>query len=514
MNLFSTILKFALFTGAFFLTPFSGLSQGGLLELLPGAEKLIYNEKTGAQRIIGNLSFKYQGNIMYCDSADYFDKSNEVKAYGHVHINKNDTLNLFCDSLYYNGKEKKAKLWGNVRVRDREYKLTTDSMEYDSKRSVGIYRHGGRVESILTKEVLTSRVGYFYPNTKNLFFSGKVVYKSPEMNVTTDTMRYHYLSKKVFFFGPTKINTKDANMHCEKGWYQVETEEGVLQQHASILTGSKTILGDSLYFNPKKKLSIGSGNVFYSDSLEAISFEGNYFRKDDLKKESFLTGKAICSYKMKSDTLFMHADSIFAFQDSLGKNKEVKAFHHVRFFKPDMQGKCDSLQYLLQNDQLQFFNNPIVWAKNIELKGSHMLVQLRDSSIQQITVSDKATAISFVDTIGYYNQIGGKKMFAYFKNNEIVKVDVKGNAQTVYFPEEEKKNDSILEIKRKGMNRVYASDLKVYLDSGEVSGVTYVDQADAVFYPISQINKEEQYIQFFGWNPGLRPRGKLGILKD
>lgn len=513
MNLFSTILKFALFTGAFFLIPLSGLGQGGLLELLPGAEKMFLVEKTGAQRIIGNLSFKYQGNIMYCDSADYFDKTNEVKAYGHVHINKNDTLNLFCDSLYYNGKAKKAKLWGNVRVRDREYKLTTDSMEYDSKNSVGVYRHGGKIESILTKEVLTSRVGYFYPNSKNLFFSGKVLYKSPDITMSTDTMRYHYLSKKVYFFGPTNIKTKDARMNCERGWYQVETEEGVLQQNAVIYSGSKTILGDSLYYNPKKQLSIGKGNIFYSDTLDAMSFEGDYFKKDDRLHESFLTGKAICAYKLKLDTLFIHADSIFGYQDSLGKNKEVQAFHHVRFFKSDFQGSCDSLSYELKSDQLQFFHEPIVWAKNIELKGSHMLVQIEDSVIRQITVTDKASAVSLVDTVGYYNQIGGKKMIAYFKNQEIVKVDVKGNAQTVYFPEEENKNDSLVEIKRKGMNRVYASDLKVYLDSGEVTGVTYVDQPDAVFYPISQINKEEQFIQYFGWFPKRRPRGKMELLK-
>ena len=167
------ILKIALLSGAFFLSCFQGNAQGNALELLPGSEKLGYHKKLGYQYLVGGVNFRYQGNTMYCDSAHYYDKINVVRAYGNVHIMKDD-INLFCDSLYYNGKTKKAKLWGHVRARDQEYKLTTDSLEYNAKKGQAIYRHGGKIESSVSNEVLTSRVGYFYPETKNFFFRGKV----------------------------------------------------------------------------------------------------------------------------------------------------------------------------------------------------------------------------------------------------------------------------------------------------------------------------------------------------
>ena len=56
------------------------------------------------------------------------------------------------------------------------------------------------------------------------------------------------------------------------------------------------------------------------------------------------------------------------------------------------------------------------------------------------------------------------------------------------------------------MNRIYASDLKVYVDSNEVDGVTYLDKPDGVFYPMDQIKKEEQFIQGFKWQAFLRPK--------
>lgn len=506
------ILKFALFS-AFFLNAIFSVAQRDILELLPGSDKLIYDEKLKAQRLIGNVNFIYQGNKMYCDSAYFYDKTNEVKAYGKVHINKNDTLNLFCDSLYYNGKDKKAKLWGHVRVRDREYKITTDSMEYDSKRAYAVYRHGGKIENIVKKETLTSRVGYIYPDSKNFIFSGKVVYKTPELTMTTDTLRYQYLTKKVFFYGPTNIKSKESIITCSKGWYQTETQEAVLQKEAIILSEKKIIKGDSLYYNPAKGISIGKGNVSYTDSTDPIGFTSHYFFKDDKKGKTLITGRAICRYKYDLDTLFIHADTLTAVSDTSNNVSEIQAFHHAKFFKNNVQGKGDSLSYIKSKGIMELFYQPIVWSQNAELNGEKMTIFLKDTVIDKIEITNKATSIMKIDT-NYFNQIGGKKMFAYFSKGELVKVEVLGNSQTIYFPEEKKDLDTVYQIERSGMNRIYASDIKVYLDSGKVIGITYLSNPDVVFYPLDQLNKEEQYIKHFQWNPLLRPKTIDDLLKD
>ena len=514
MNYILKISKIALILGAIFLFSIYSWSQNDILELLPGSYKLSFNEKTGAQKLTGGgVNFVYQGNTMYCDSAYFFDKSNEVKAYGKVHINSNDTLNLFCDSMYYNGRTKKAKLWGNVRMRDREYKLLTDTLEYDAKLKQAIYRNGGRIESILNKEILTSKVGYFYPNTKNLFFSGKVNYRNDSLTMKTDTLRYRYLLKKVYFYGPTDIKSKTYIIHCEKGWFQTETEEGVLQKNASIVKESKFISGDSLYVNPQKGLSQGNGHIFYRDTVSKISMNGERAYFSDFKKFGFITGKAIAKYRLKKDTLFIHADTLFSYQDSINQFEKVLGHHDVRIFSNDFQGKCDSISFHQLNGKLEMFHKPIVWSKNAELKGQFMEVFLRDTIIDRVEITDKTTAVMQLDSGQFYNQVAGKKMTAFFIDNELKKLDVKGNAQTVYFPEETKENDTLVEIKRTGMSRLYASDLKVMLDSGEVESVTYLGQPDGVMYPMDQINKEEQFVQYFSWNPKYRPLSVADLLK-
>jgi hypothetical protein len=56
------------------------------------------------------------------------------------------------------------------------------------------------------------------------------------------------------------------------------------------------------------------------------------------------------------------------------------------------------------------------------------------------------------------------------------------------------------------MVRLYASSIKVYLDSGEFKKVTYTDQADGLMYPMDKLNAEEQYVANFTWKPLLRPK--------
>lgn len=486
------------------------IGQTNLMELAPGAEKLIYNKETGEHRLIGNIHISFQSNVIYCDSASYFDKQSILKMYGNVHLNKKDTLNLYCDSLHYESKTRKAKLWGNVRIRDRDYKITTDSLDFDAKNDIAIYRNGGKIESTLKKEIIHSKLGYFYPKSKNITLSGNVLFKNTNTTMYSDSIRYHYASKKAYFFGPTKIVRSDqTKIVSEKGWYKLDSEEGVLQSHASITKENQYISGDSIYFNELKGISIGKGNIFYSDNKKGVGFRGDTFYSSKKMNKSYLTGKAVIEYKLKSDTLFIHADTLFTFTDSLNNISHVKGYYHTRFYSNKTQGICDSLIYQHSKKTLELFKKPIVWSKKAELKGEKIDIFLNDSIIEKVEIQQNATIITEVEKNHLYNQVGGKNMLAFFNSsNELKKIEVNGNAQTIYFPEENIKKDSILEIQRKGMARLYSSDIDIYVENNEFTKVVYVDQADGMFYPMEKINKDEQFIVGYHWNPTLRPLNK------
>ncbi|MEN9301606.1 MAG: hypothetical protein RL264_35 [Bacteroidota bacterium] len=504
------ILKSALLAGAFFLV--CSLHAQNILELLPGSEKVIVEKDLGRIRLLGSVNFNYHGNTMFCDSAYYYNEQQTVYAYGKVHIKKDD-INLYCDSLYYNGNQKFAKLWGHVRVRDKAYKVTTDSLDYDVKLSKAIYKNKGQISSITSNEKVSSKFGYFYPKTGTCFFSGNVNYEKDDLKMTTDTLQFSYEKQLVYFFGPTKIVNDSITILCKKGWFNVKDEEATLYKRAEIIQANNITKGDTLYYHGKNKNYEGKGNVFHKDFKENMVLSGNHFRSMKLERKSFVTGNAISFKVINKDTLFVHADSLIVIQDSTFQSKRMDAYRHVRIFSKDVQGKADSSALHIKENKLELFKDPIFWAKNAELKGVKMDIFFHDSILDKVWVQEKATAVMELDSGKYYNQIAGKEFVAYFKNNNLTKVDVSGNAHTLFYPEEEVVKDSLKTVKRMGMNRLLSSELRIYLDSGEVKSITYFDKPDGIFYPMNQISSEEQFIKNFQWNPHLRPKDPISMMR-
>jgi hypothetical protein len=137
-----------------------------------------------------------------------------------------------------------------------------------------------------------------------------------------------------------------------------------------------------------------------------------------------------------------------------------------------------------------------------------------DSVIEKAQILGNASSIMKVDTGTCFNQLSGKRIDAWFKESVLVKAKVSGQAWTIFYPLEDQKNDSILTRKRKGLNRLFASELIVYLDSGEVSKITFFDKPDGVFFPIDQIEDKERFIRNFSWNPMLRPRNPYTMVHE
>ena len=481
------------------------------LELLPGAESLTFDEKTGAQVLKGNVKFTYDGALMYCDSAYYFEKTKEIHAYSNIHVNQQDTLNLFCDSLHYNGVTNLAKLWGNVRFRDQEYKLETDSLDYNAASKYAVYRNGGIITSINSDERLTSRVGYYHPDVKTFFFKDSVVYTSSDANVTTDTLQFFTLNKRAKFFGPTNIYSDSNHIYCERGEYFFSEKEAQLAGNAYFEDGSIKFEADSIYYHSAKKIGEGFENVTITDTTNRSIFKANYAYSNDSTGYSILVDSALVMQFDTEDTLYLHADTLQAFRkDSVA---EIYAYYGVRFLNSEMQGRCDSLFYSKQDSVIKMFQEPILWNDKNQITGDSIFLYNYEGKMNRMNVWGNSFIVSEVDTIGYYNQIVGRNMLGNFKNNKLSRVWVNGNGKTIYYPESEEKTDTLITVKRSGMNRVYCSNIRIDLDSNSIDQIAFLDKPEAVFYPMSQINKEEQFIRGFNWFYALKPKTWQDLFK-
>jgi len=476
----------------------------GKLVLLPGSEKIYFDKATQTHRLVGTVSFEYQGNTMYCDSAHYKEQQKIVRAYGNVHITKGD-INLYCDSLFYSGSNKFARLWGHVDVRDAAYKLSSDSVEYNAKTGRAIYRNKGKIQNSLNNELITSKIGYFYPNTGSYFFSGKVVYKKDDLQITTDTLQFNHRNQTNYFYGPTHIKNDSIDIQCTAGKYRVDAQEGELYGNVEIVQKDRKISCDSVEYKEKGQEFTGKGNVIISENKGQLTLVGERFHTKSIPDETELIGKALVIQTRGSDSLFLQADTLRLGKDTL-QETIIVAQSQVRAFSKDAQAIGDSAHYNRTTGTLGLFKRPILWTKNIELKGDTILVNIKDSLIEQAFINSNATAIMSVDTGDFYNQLSGKHIDARFIKGELKIAKVLGQAWTIFYPVEERKEDSLIIRERAGLNRLFASELHLYLDSGEVSRVTFFDKPDGIFFPMQQIDEKEKFIKGFSWNPMLRPK--------
>jgi hypothetical protein len=112
--------------------------------------------------------------------------------------------------------------------------------------------------------------------------------------------------------------------------------------------------------------------------------------------------------------------------------------------------------------------------------------------------------------------MAAEKIVAHFDSSGALnRVDATGQAWTIFYPISEKKiNDTLVQMQREGLNRLFAEKLSIELRAGEVKEITYFDQPDGIFFPMDQIDAKEKYIKGFQWNPGLRPQNAISLRKD
>jgi hypothetical protein len=149
------------------------------------------------------------------------------------------------------------------------------------------------------------------------------------------------------------------------------------------------------------------------------------------------------------------------------------------------------------------YNEPVIWSEENQLTSDSVKIVIVNNTIDTMVFYNSCFIISKDDT-NAYNQIKGRTMIGYFRDNEIVKIRVNGNAETLYYLREEDK--SLMGIQKAISNR-----LIIYLDSNQIKGFTYIDKPDGAIHTVSELSAEELILRDFKWIEGKRPLRKEDI---
>lgn len=472
------------------------------------ANQLRFDKRLGEniQRLIGNVILQQDSTFLYCDSAHVNEVTNSFIGYGNVHIKASDTLNIYSDLLNYKGNTKIAELEKNVRLVDNEAVLTTEFLWYDRKSKIAYYLTGGKIED--STNTLTSTRGYYYTDQQEAYFKDSVVLQNPEYTMITDTMKYDTETEISTFLGPTKIISDDNLIYCERGWYDTKNNNSHFRKNAYFQTKEQKMEADSLFYDRKNDFGRAYKNITLTDTIQDMIINGNYGEFRRSSGYSYVTDSATAVMIDASDSLFLHADTLYIKFDSLQEVEALYAYYSAKFYRKDLQGKCDSLVYGIADSTIFLYTDPVLWSDENQLTADSVRIAFANSQVDTLALMGSAFIIAMDDTLSRttFNQIKGKTMIGYFKDNEMVKVMIFGNAESVFYVRED---DGAL----MGINKTYSSDMNIYLKDNEIQGITSITDVDAHMYPVADFPEEEKRLKNFRWIEGERPMKKEDIFR-
>ena len=129
------------------------------------------------------------------------------------------------------------------------------------------------------------------------------------------------------------------------------------------------------------------------------------------------------------------------------------AYPKVQIFRGNLQGICDSLTYDRQDSIIYLNRDPVLWQAKNQLTADSMQIRSKRGKVDEMRLYANAFAVD-QDTLLNFNQTKGRNMMAYFRDNKLRRVDVLGNAESIFYALDG-------DTATTGMNRVLSANMRL-----------------------------------------------------
>lgn len=405
----------------------------------------------------------------------YFTNTKKVFIEGPTYIfNEKDTL--YAESGWYDSMKNLAHLTKKPRIWNINQKVKADSIFYDKEKGDGLALGNARIEDIENKIiVLGNRVAYNdltkiatatdsamliqYSETDSLFLHAEILRTMPDTTVGVKSIQQDTTSKSKAL----KTTFRDT--------LASPTLDAVVIKADTLSKASKTM-------------------VAISDTLKSADLDTAVIKRDTLMTDTIAV-----------NTLAQDTTATIKPKDA----RLVLAYYKVRFFRTDMQGKCDSLAYWSKDSTIQLYTDPVIWSNKNQITANYIEMINRSKDPDEIRMKEDAFIISMEDDSIRFNQIKGKNMTGFVRKNELYKIDVKGNGQSNYYAYDKK---GII-----GLNKAESSNITIYLSKGKVSRIALIKSPEGELKPMAEIEDGDKRLPGFKWQQDIRPKSKYDVFR-
>lgn len=469
----------------------------------------------------GNVEFYHQGSTLTANRIVWYKDENFVKAIGNVQLLNSDGSVITAEEMEYDGNTQRGIARKNVVLTDPKQTIKTETLYYDRISNNAYFNSGGTIYA--NNAITYAKVATYSIATRTVDLTGNIKIDNNQYILEGNNIKQNQNTNVADFYGPTTIiNRKNPQnrVYTEKGTYDMNSKEVWLNKNSTIFYNGKTLKGDKMYYNQNTGFGKSTGNVTLFDPKEKRYIKGGYGEIYEKIDSAMVTDKPYAVKILEKDSAYFSAEKFLTWQklDTQNiKKSYLRAFKKARMFKTNIQARADSLSFNETDGVMHFLGNPIAWSGAKQVSGDKIeaYFDTENENIDSLKVIGNAFAISKADSLNLkdeFNQVKGKLMTIYYKNNEVNIAKVIGNGQAITYADDEDPQTKQMErigvsVSTCGIIEAIFEERKVQIISCNIGALTNI-------HPMSKISNEERFLQGFNWNTKDRLRKWQDIFLD
>lgn len=441
---------------------------------------------------------------------DFYVDLNEAYFEDSVYV-VDPRFNLRADSLLFNTQTNVVTFLGPTLVSTDSSRIYCESGFYDMANNLAEFRENAQF--IKGKQRGRSKVIKYNGETKVYALEGDAIFEEGERKATADVIQYDEVNDKSTLIGNAKYKDAEQDIVAERIVYDAKNEVYSTRGRSRVSDPPQILLADQVDFKEELGLGVALGNVVWRDTsaqLTILCEQADYNRETGyLKASGGQYGRPLLISLVDGDSLFMSADTLLSTKvDSTASDSSrlLQAYRDVRVYKSDLQALSDSLTYNSEDSLFTFYYDPIIWSDTTQFTADTIRMQMANDNIDKIYLYSKSFIINSPDEL-FFNQIKGKNITAFFTEGELRKMDVQGNAESVYYALDE-------EGGYVGVNKTVSSDMILYFGANQIERILFVTAPQATMFPMKQADHEGLKMSGFNWITKVRPMSLADLFSE
>jgi hypothetical protein len=168
--------------------------------------------------------------------------------------------------------------------------------------------------------------------------------------------------------------------------------------------------------------------------------------------------------------------------------------------KSELHGKSDSLVYINSDSTIHLYKDPIVWENKNQITADSISFLIVNEEIDKVFLIQNAFTVNR-DTIGNFNQMKGRRMTGYFKDQKISRLHIQGNGESIYF-------DLVGDTLLRGMNKMLCANIMMFFEEGNIKKINWLVKPEGNFKPPHMIEEKDKELVGFRWREEEKPSMK------